>query len=31
LLQSGVVKINEVPHAQQTSNIRGRHQIGYGA
>jgi len=31
LLQSGIVTINEVPHAQQTSNLGGRHQVGYGA
>jgi len=31
LLQSGIVTIDEVPHAQQTSDLRGHHKVGYGA
>jgi len=30
-LQSGVAKIEEVPHAQQTSDICERHHVGYDA
>ena len=31
MLQSGVVTIDEDPHAQQTSDICERHHVDYGA